>query len=71
MLQRTESRLTEDHAQVARERTMLQDSLRQLQNEHNSNEKSISQSRRRMEDHLARVDRQLFVLMVHLPDHVD
>lgn len=56
-----EERLSTENARFSGERTEMQDTIRSLQHAQRLNETSVNDSRRRLEDHLARIDRQLCV----------
>lgn len=58
-LQNVESRLTEDNASLAKERSHLSDLMRNLQSMHNELEKSGTDAKLRLEEQVARLQREV------------
>jgi nucleoprotein TPR len=58
-LQNVEARLTEDNATLARERSHMSDLMRNLQAMHNELDKTGNEARRRLEDSIARITKEL------------
>ena len=70
LLQSVENRLIEENAALGKERAHLADLMRNLQTMQNELERSGSESRRRLEDQVARLESQACVFSCSRPGEV-